>query len=552
MRLKYCRPWLCCLLLFIFIGGTALGNTIVTCVDPVDRTVRLSSDDGNLSLEERALACQVISLPVTLAQVRAALWLSEPLPGQTDSLVIDGISKKDEFLPRAIYTFKPDPLSRAMALPVELPLIDMLEAKPYGLEERVTIDRVDRSIVITCSAGSKPAGLILNPRSHRLPNGAKLEISWETAGDGGFFAGVSSPGAAPQTLVALAVDGKVSLELPSEEKTLATPWFVISCPKVPSSLALLDVRLTSKLGPGKRLLRGAWAWKPVFWQNQSESLLMQGKALGLSQLFVAVDIKEGAILERDKFADFVTRARAQGLGITVVEGDPAMALSSGRAIALDRLKVLNAYQTQTEVEGRIVGVQYDIEPYLLPEFARAPEHLLSAWASTIVALASTTSLDLDIVVPFWIPFLESSASLILPSLELASRITVMAYRTEGSAIQAIAEPFLAWGTSVGVPVQIALESGPLDDESKQIYEPAKAGELWLVPRDGGAIAFLLNAPQSGGSYHIYALSRNTGTPANQISFLGDSHRLDSVVPGLLKAFQSWPSFSGLTHHGLFN
>ncbi len=551
MRVNSCIPWLCCLLIFVSFCGTALGEAIITCVNGIDGTVSISSNVEGLS-SDRPHACQAVTLPVTLARVHTALWLPDPLPGETGRLVMEGKSLRDEFLPRSIYTLKPESPPHVTALPIDLSLIDSFEARPFGLEERVTASRVDRGIVITCDGGSKPAGLILDPGARRLPDGVNAKISWETIGDDGFLAGVSSPGGSPRTLVALAAAGSVSVELPTEEKARATPWFVINCPKTPASLTLIDVRLAPQLDTNKKLQKGAWAWKPMLWQDQSEGLLQQAKALGLTHLFVSVDMKDNKILEHDKFANFVATARGKGLGITVVEGDPAMALSDGRTIALDRLKVLNAYQAQAMVEGRIVGVQYDIEPYLLPGFAQAPEPLLMGWATTLEALASATSLDLDIVVPFWLPFLDPSASLILPSLQLASRITVMAYRTEGSAIQAIAEPFLAWSTRVGVPAQIALESGPVDDEIIHIFERAKVGELLLEPQAGGAIALLLDAPHSGGSQHVYALSSKNSVPGGRISFLGNPERLGSVVPGLLTAFQSWPSFSGLTFHGLFN
>ncbi len=514
--------------------------------------MRLSSNGVRLPSGDRLHVCQAVTLPVTLARVHRALWLPDPLPGETGRLGMDGKSLGNEFLPRTIYTLKPEPPPPVTALPIDIALIDGLEARSFGLDERVTASRVDRGIIITCESGSKPAGLILDPGSRRLPDGAKSKVIWETIGDDGFLAGLSSPGGSPRTLVALAAAGSVSVELPTDEKVRATPWFVINCPETSASLTLIDVRLAPQPDTTRKLQNGAWAWKPMFWQDQSESLLQQAKALGLNHLLVSVDIKDSKILERDKFANFVATARGIGLGITIVEGDPAMALSGGRSIALDRLKVLNAYQEQAKVESRIVGVQYDIEPYLLPGFAQAPEPLLTEWAATLEALTSATSLDLDIVVPFWLSFLDSSASLILPSLQLASRITVMAYRTEGSVIQAIAEPFLAWGTRVGIPVQIALESGPLDDEIVHIFERAKVGELWLLPQAGGAVAYLLDSPQSGDTEHIYALSSENSVPAGRISFLGDPQRLGSVVPGLLTAFQSWPSFSGLTFHGLFN
>jgi len=251
-------------------------------------------------------------------------------------------------------------------------------------------------------------------------------------------------------------------------------------------------------------------------------------------------------------ARFVETARGAGVEIVVVEGDPGMALEEGRRIALNRQAAILAYERGAEPTQRLAGLQYDIEPYLLPDYAGDPAAVQLGWAETIKALhRAGPGLTLDIVLPFWLADDENAVATVLSAVaRAAGRITVMAYRTDGAAIQAAAEPLLAWSDREGVPVHVALEAGPLEDEVARFYSRAPKGELWVAPQAGGGmLALQLDEPRADPRALVYGLSYEIATPAHRVSFLGDEKRLMREADAVAAAFQAWPSFGGIAYHG---
>jgi hypothetical protein len=266
---------------------------------------------------------------------------------------------------------------------------------------------------------------------------------------------------------------------------------------------------------------------------------------------VAIDVVDGSVRDQERLAGFVTAARRAGIAVAAVEGDPAMALDAGRAEALRRLGAIEAYQRRTPAEGRLAGLQYDIEPYLLPDWRVDAAGVMRGWAATVEALRASASTPLDMVLPFWLRDQPDAGAAILPALRRsADVVTVMAYRTDAAAVLSAAEPLLAWGTEARIPVRVALEMGPLEDEATRLYGRAEAGEVWLLLRDGGAAAFLLDRPRPNPGGPSYALERETPAPARRVSFLGDRARMLVVAENAAETLRAWPAFAGLAFHGL--
>jgi hypothetical protein len=224
-------------------------------------------------------------------------------------------------------------------------------------------------------------------------------------------------------------------------------------------------------------------------------------------------------------------------------------------VALARLAALAAYQKAAVPEARLDGLQYDIEPYLLPAFAAAPDSVFRGWAETLDALdAAKPPFPLDLVLPFWLAD-NPAAHLVMPAIaRTAERVTVMAYRTSAAEVMRAAEPLLAWGAAASRPVQVALEAGPLGDETTRVYARADSGPLWVVPQAAGeALVLLLHWPRAAeAGARAYALERESVFPASRVSFLGDRARVEVVAAQLAGGLSAWPSFGGLAFHGLID
>jgi hypothetical protein len=126
----------------------------------------------------------------------------------------------------------------------------------------------------------------------------------------------------------------------------------------------------------------------------------------------------------------------------------------------------------------------------------------------------------------------------------------MAYRTSGPAIQAAAEPLLAWGATVGKPVRVAVETGPVADETSRVYAKSHVGNMVAVPAGGGTLVLLLGRSIKPLNGQAFSLRRETVASARQVSFLGDAGRLEAAAGELAAALPAWRSFSGLAFHGL--
>lgn len=494
--------------------------------------------------------CATVTLPVPREEVTWLQWLPGAALSGSPTLVLSGAGRGDAFTPgSAHFAAPPARPARPPALPMGTDLLPGLEPRTFGAEERATVTRRGDAVVVTCRAGTRPAGLILEAREARLPAGARFGLRLEAEGQG-FFMGLTGRNGTPTTLLPIAA-GRSILRLPVDDAAAAAPWFVVICPESGGEFVLRTLALEPEPVAG-RTTRSAWAWRPALWRDEPDRLLAEARRQGFARLYVSVEIDGGGLRDAERFAGFVTRARGEGIGVRVVEGDPAMALDEGRRLAVERLRAILAYQEGSPPAARIEGIQYDIEPYIMTGYAARPEPILAGWAQTIEALRMQAgSLALDMVLPFWLPGDAGARQVVLPALaRAATSVTAMAYRTSGPAVQAAAEPLLAWGVEVGLPVQVALEAGPLEDEVSRTYRPATTGTVMAVPAGNGTVVVQVKSPRAAPGALAFALEREDVARASSVSFLGDLPRLEGVSEELLTILKAWSSFEGLAFHGV--
>ena len=525
----------------------------VLCRDANGRGTMAVAEPGTVPGQ----GCRFVGLPVPPSSVHWVGALPQAEPPGRDRLILSGTGKGAGFVPLgAVFEKQSAPSPRPNALAMDRSLIPALAARTFGVEERAALSRTDEAVALRCGAGDKPAGLVLDPGRARLPDEPWFTQRWRVAGDAGFSATVAGP-QNDGDAVAFPVDGTLDRPPPTEEAVRASPRFILICPASAGTLTLLDLRLASRTpdrlaGPPPR---SGWAWRSGRWRDGPDGLIAEARTLGVERLFVSVEIEDGAIVQEARFSEFVGLAKASGISVAVVEGDPGMALDQGRAAAIRRLNALAAYQGAAAVGRRLAGVQYDIEPYLLPEFQSDTEGILRRWATTLEGLsAAAPQLDLDLVLPFWLP-LHGSAGLVLPAIgRVAKRVTVMAYRTTPAEILAAAEPMLAWTASASLPLHVAVEAGPVGDETTRTYGRAQTGDLLLVPQaEGGALVLVLASPtRLSATDRLYALERESVVPGSRVSFLGDRGRLDEAVAQLSSSLSAWPSFAGFALHGVID
>lgn len=497
--------------------------------------------------------CVPVEIPVPPESVRWAAWIPSDGTDEAERVTLEGAERHDRFEPTLARVERRDTLPpRPPALLVGQSLIEGITARPFGVEERVEVSRGDRRVTLTCREGSQPAGIILDPGAVRIPQGASLAIRVSAENGSGFRAGLVPAGSSAEALWPLPAQGTTDLAVPQTRELRDSPWLIVACPAGGGSMAISDLKLVPHLSdPERPIPKAAWAWKPDLWRDRPDVLLQRARSSGLSRLFISVEIEDGQLKGATALAAFVERARDLGIATAIVEGDPGMALQPGRTAAVSRLSAIQAYQQNAAPKARLAGVQYDIEPYLLPAFATDPAGVLEGWATTIRALRQATDLELDLVLPFWLTGQDLASKSVLPAIkEAADRITVMAYRTTLDDLQAAAEPFLSWGATEGVPVHIALESGPIADEQHRVYQRSARGELLIHPQGTRALVLLLDGPVEHAAPLAFMLSRTINIRGSIVSFLGESQRMIELADQAAGIFRAWPSFGGLAFHGL--
>jgi hypothetical protein len=230
-------------------------------------------------------------------------------------------------------------------------------------------------------------------------------------------------------------------------------------------------------------------------------------------------------------------------------------LPESRPALLARAKAYVAYNAAVSRRERLAGLQLDIEPYLLPGFVLAPgywrERYLEAFRATHAALDGR--LPLDMVVPVWWgghPAFGDSLwrGMALPGVSL----TVMNYRTNPEALRAGARPLLEAGRRHGLPVRMALETGPLGDEARRTYRvaPEGAGELWLFRQASVPFLVLLRSPQARLPGQAYEFAGERSFPGSNLTFGNGKERRETIAGALVREWSDWESFAGLALHGL--
>jgi hypothetical protein len=372
-----------------------------------------------------------------------------------------------------------------------------------------------------------------------------LELLGQFSGDQGFLAEVtrkSDDASAPLPLH----PGSWKAKLPNLGG--AEPQLVILAPQDGGRLSIdaLEIGAVSHV----TTIEGtaAWAWEPAAWQGKGAATLAEAARQGIGRLFITLEVQDGHLCDAAALRRFVRSAGSVGIKVEAVEGDPAMVLAEGRPPAEARARAFAAYQKASAPAERLAGIQYDVEPYTLGAWGRAPvDH--GAWADTILALSRAAGEPVDLVLPFWIGLTPEGQGFLARVAPAVRGVTVMSYRTAVPELTQIAEPLLAWGAEHGVSVRLALEAERLADEVEETFVPDEEGTLGVFP-DHSAVAVKLEQEARIPGARMYSSRGKVVVRAERISFMGDEERMRRVAEQTRPLFSAWPSFAGFALHGL--
>jgi len=484
--------------------------------------------------------------PIVSAAAAQSLPWSGSLPRRPDAGEDIVVTTPAGGAPRISLRKRESVVAALPPLPLASDLLAEVDPQPFGLERRCTAGRRGGALRFRCRAGSSMAGFVLPFAGGRLPRGAPLNLLLEAQGSPGFRAEVTAKGADAEAL-RLVGSGVTPLPLPPlGERT--EPQLVIIAPAQGGELLLTSARIIPAQPPPRETQASAWAWEPVRWREEPERLVAAARQKGIERLFVTLEIGKSGLLNAPQLRRFVRMAGSAGVKVEAVEGDPRMILPEGLAAATARARAFAAYQQRARAEERLAGIQYDVEPYVLAGWGREPVGY-SAWVDAVLRLRQAAGEQVDLVLPFWIGQEEEGRDFLRRVAPAVRILTVMSYRTELPLLTQVAEPLLAWGAAEGVKVRLALEAGPIADETEQVFRPAVAGTLAVMPGAEPRV-LLLSSPGSVPGAQMYARQSESLVPAQRLSFLGREEAMVELARRSEPLFSAWPSFAGFAFHGL--
>jgi hypothetical protein len=205
----------------------------------------------------------------------------------------------------------------------------------------------------------------------------------------------------------------------------------------------------------------------------------------------------------------ITAITAAGVELLALDGAPGYALPGGRRELGQTVARILDYNRAAPPGAQFSGIHLDVEPYLLPEWGRDRDAVISSFLAMLEevgAQAATDDLVLDVALPFWFDGVAvrepagdsfTTTSLTAEVLRRADSIAVMDYRTEvgtSNGVLALGAAELATGAELGRHVWLGLETTRLPDETFVRFRgtsaaglPEGADRAWWVVEAAGAL-----------------------------------------------------------------
>lgn len=297
--------------------------------------------------------------------------------------------------------------------------------------------------------------------------------------------------------------------------------------------------------------RATWIWEHRRWTTDAARLIHKLEDANMAVVFITVPLAGDPlrVMNPEALALFTARASAAGIEVWVVEGDPAAVTVAGRRDFVARAAALANYNAAQGPRAQLHGMQYDIEPYLLPGFDLAREDWLAAYVETLRQLRDSVVLPMEVAVPFWWSDLFVADRPILDAMtEYVDGITVMNYRTDLAQLYSNALAYMEWGQNNDRHVRIALEAGELVDQTLHNFRRDDIGRLWQFEIGNRTALILRDKPAANPHGPAFARTHIVSVPAARTTFFGARRELEELLPKLSRQLTDWPAYAGIALH----
>jgi hypothetical protein len=505
--------------------------------------------------------CRVLPLPTAVMGVQALHFLPpDASPGKT--ILLRGIeADKGKSFSVSEHTLVSDqPAPRPQTpMPFGASLLGAMQTRTHGDTARISADVKDGRLYLTCRAGAQPASVtLLGPWF--MPR-ARAVLQAAFSGEGRFALQLASgaPGKPDQAFDLGSLDAgqpvqTARFDLP--EKLDRANWRALSlaCPRGAAKLTVAALTLQpagDADAAAAAAPRATWTWSPNEWRERGAALLDWAAEQKIGAVFITVPLRDGSVDDAAQLGAFVRQAGSRGIAVSAMEGAPEMVLPASQDAAIARMRAYAAYNASAAEGARMKGVQYHIEPYLVPAHLLPQSQRDRRYLELAAKLRQAAGpLTLDFVVPHW--WADKSA-LLTGLAKHADILTVKSPRTDPAQIYRLAVPFLDWGVEHGKTVRVALDAGPIGAGVQRRYErrpPGARGDLLVFTLGGQKILLLQQVPAAHDKAQAYALAASQEIDAADASFHSDKGALMRLLPQLERTFGAWESFGGMALHDL--
>ncbi|MCX8568367.1 hypothetical protein [Aminobacter sp. MET-1] len=495
-----------------------------------------------------------------MADQRDPIWIYSlgKVDAVPDRIELVGRMVGATFVPNEALLPSHEPAAAApRPFPLSTNLLAQMSVRPFGVEERASATTARGRTTISCAAGSRPAGVVLANAGLRFPRAMTGTLEIEGVGENVAFAMVEAGRDAETTFPSRSAETKSAGARLAGAKLAAIPsaaWpgsgkaeLVVVCPAEAAAVSISAIRIVPHPIRQSRGI-GTWLWDLTPWLDRPELLVAAARTSGVRDLFLQLGVNDAGVVAPARVRNLMATLAAAGIAPHAVEGDPDMASAAGRANALRRAAVLRQFK---RAGAPVRSFQYDIEPYLQQTYRSDPASGWREWAVTVQELSGVLGENVAVVVPFWMLDEPSGKTALRQVKSAVSSITVMAYRTDVEVVEQIAVGWLDWGSEMGIPIDIALESGPLPEEIHRIYNRSASGEL-VLDRSGRQVEAILLSTIVADSYAkpVYSFNHEFRVEPSRISFLGNRDAIDAALARLEGHLGAWATFGGMLVHDL--
>ena len=289
---------------------------------------------------------------------------------------------------------------------------------------------------------------------------------------------------------------------------------------------------------------GFWVWDYQHAIAETKSLVMECQQYACGRISVQMPSDKDPLETWQAYVALLESVRAAGIEAFALDGYPE-AIYTPTALAEKVKRLLTLLPN-----GRLDGVQLDIEPYLLQEFSDETDYARYLSSLEHVKNALGGRAPLSVVMPFWFTSkMVNGRPVAFSVMDLAQEVVIMSYRTTVHEVLTIGEDSLRYGDLAGIPVWLAVETGMLPAEQHLLLKREPNHQLADAYLDQSRTRLVL-APLPNESVDGFRVHHRTTVRPDHITLANQSRQQVLHLIQLLVTTAKNPSLAGVMIHDL--